>query len=126
MLAYMIKEAEKFKALGEETRFRITRILIQAGKELCVCEIEDILNLPQYNISKHLNLLKRTELVIERRDGKLKMYGINENDSLNRSLFNSISSLKGSIDDRIKNDFNNLDKRLKLRENDQVVVTRKK
>ena len=55
-----------FKALSDETRLRIYSLLTKA--ELCVCEIEDILNLSQSLVSNHLAVLRRAGLVRTRRD----------------------------------------------------------
>ena len=81
---------EKFKAIGEETRLRILRILIKADQELCVCEIVDVLKKPQYTISRSLTTLKKAELVEERRQGKLMMYRLKRS-PLNNLLFESVA-----------------------------------
>jgi ArsR family transcriptional regulator len=57
-----------FKALADETRLRMFRLLTQ--QELCVCEIEDILDLPQSLVSNHLAVLRRNGLVESRRDAE--------------------------------------------------------
>ena len=54
------------RALGDETRLRIFTLLAKA--ELCVCEIEDILDLSQSLVSNHLAVLRRAGLVRARRD----------------------------------------------------------
>jgi len=56
------------RALGDETRLRIFALLTKA--ELCVCEIEDILDLPQSLVSNHLAVLRRAGLVASRRDAE--------------------------------------------------------
>ena len=84
ILAYMIRELEKYKAIGEQTRFRIVRLLIKAGKNLCACELIDILKKPQYTVSKHLNILKRAELVQEHRDGRLMVYRLKNDLTFNK------------------------------------------
>ena len=48
---------EIFKALSEENRLRILALLMQG--EMCVCEIEQCLNMNQSNVSRHLTALKR-------------------------------------------------------------------
>ncbi len=63
---------EAFRALGDETRFRILALLSQA--ELCVCEIELILKLPQPRVSRHLGILKDAGLIGDRRDGQMVFY----------------------------------------------------
>jgi len=56
------------RALGDETRLRIFALLTKA--ELCVCEIEDILDLSQSLVSNHLAVLRRAGLVESRRDNE--------------------------------------------------------
>lgn len=65
-----------FKVLGDERRLRMLKILMQ--RELCVCEVMDILNLPQYEASRHLGFLKEIGLVTDRRDGLWVYYSIPE------------------------------------------------
>lgn len=56
------------RALSDDTRLRIFALLTKA--ELCVCEIEDILDLPQSLVSNHLSVLRRAGLVRSRRDAE--------------------------------------------------------
>ncbi|HQA08547.1 MAG TPA: metalloregulator ArsR/SmtB family transcription factor [Syntrophomonadaceae bacterium] len=63
--------AEYFKALGEPTRLRIIKLLSE--KELCVCELEQIMRISQPRISQHLKILKQTGLVCERREGQRRI-----------------------------------------------------
>jgi len=56
------------RALGDDTRLRIFALLTKA--ELCVCEIEDILDLSQSLVSNHLAVLRRVGLVEGRRDAE--------------------------------------------------------
>ena len=65
-----------FKALGDETRLRIVNILLQGETSLCVCEMNDTLELPQYDISRHLMILKASGLVKAERDGTWIYYNI--------------------------------------------------
>jgi ArsR family transcriptional regulator, arsenate/arsenite/antimonite-responsive transcriptional repressor len=65
-----------FKALSDETRLRMLNLLITSEDELCVCEFTDILEIPTYNISKHLKILKNTGLVNERKEGRWVYFGL--------------------------------------------------
>ncbi len=56
------------KALADETRLRIFTLLTR--RELCVCEIEDMLNLSQSLVSNHLAVLRAAGLVKARRDAE--------------------------------------------------------
>ncbi len=60
--------APLLRALADETRLRIFALLTK--DELCVCEIEDVLGLPQSLVSNHLAVLRRAGLVKARRDAE--------------------------------------------------------
>jgi ArsR family transcriptional regulator len=64
-----------FSALSDETRLRIFMLLI--NEELCVCEIENTLNMEQSRISRALKVLKDADLVKDRREGTWKYYSLN-------------------------------------------------
>ena len=60
---------ERFtRALADETRLRML-LLIQAHDELCVCELTEALALPQPKVSRHLAVLRETEMLLDRRSG---------------------------------------------------------
>lgn len=61
-----------FKGFADPTRIRILSLL--AAGELCVCDIVEILDLPQPAISRHLAYLRRTGLVEVQRDAKFAHY----------------------------------------------------
>jgi len=53
---------KKLKCLGDKTRIRILKVIIESNIELCVCEIVDSLQIPFYTISKHIKELKNADL----------------------------------------------------------------
>jgi ArsR family transcriptional regulator, arsenate/arsenite/antimonite-responsive transcriptional repressor len=61
-----------FRAFSDRTRLRILHLLLPG--ELCVCHIVDVLELPQPKISRHLAYLRRTGLVLVRKDGLWNYY----------------------------------------------------
>lgn len=71
-----INAAQLFSALSHETRLRCL-LLIQNHPELCVCELTAVTGAPQPNISRHLALLRRLGLVLDRRDGHWIHYRLN-------------------------------------------------
>ena len=106
---------EAYKAAGEETRLRILRMLRQAPGELCVCEVVDALDKPQYTVSKSLTVLRNAQLVEERREGKFMMYKLLHS-PFNDRLFGSFDSLPDP-DPIYETDSRRLTARLALREN---------
>ena len=69
-----------FKALSDETRLRIMILLTQ--RELCVCDLQNIIETTQSKISRHLTYLKNAKMVIDRRKNVWVYYSINKEDNL--------------------------------------------
>lgn len=64
------------KALSDETRIRILNLLKDG--EMCVCEIETILNISQSNASRHLTKLTTAKIVDYYKVNKYVYYKIDE------------------------------------------------
>ncbi len=91
-----------YKALSDQSRLRILNILIQ--RELCVCEIELILEMSQTNVSRHLSKLQNAEIVTSEKKSRWTYYSISEqfirdNSYLYEHLKNSFSTNIQLIDD---------------------------
>jgi ArsR family transcriptional regulator, arsenate/arsenite/antimonite-responsive transcriptional repressor len=84
---------DAFKAVGEPTRFRALRLLVDAKAELCACEIIDVLQKPQYTISKSLGALVDAGLIDERREGRMMMYSL-VHGPMNDFLFKAVAKAK--------------------------------
>jgi len=65
---------ETLRLLADPTRSRILHLLHRG--ELAVGELQEILGLPQSRISTHLALLRKAQLVHDRRDGKKSFYSL--------------------------------------------------
>ncbi|MHB9146593.1 MAG: ArsR/SmtB family transcription factor [Symbiobacteriia bacterium] len=61
-----------FRALAEPTRQRIVKLL--ASESMYVCQLEEILQIGQSNISQHLRILKEARLVSEEKQGWWTLY----------------------------------------------------
>jgi len=68
------KQSRFFKALADETRLRIVKLL--GVREMCVCEVMVALDLTQPTASHHLGLLENAGLVKDRKEGKWVFYSI--------------------------------------------------
>jgi ArsR family transcriptional regulator len=86
-----------FKGFADPTRIRILSIL--AAGELCVCDIVDILGLPQPAVSRHLAYLRRMGLVEATRDWKFAHYRLAEPvHAVHQNLLNCVRSCFRGID----------------------------
>jgi ArsR family transcriptional regulator len=103
-----------FKALSDPTRLRVLRLLLDAKTELCVCELVDSLEEPQYNISKHVNALRSAGLVESRKEGRWVYYRPTR--TRQRFLNLVVEAIASISQEDIKRDRNALKARLRLRE----------
>lgn len=62
------------KALGEESRLRIVRMLMK--KQCSVNEIAEVLQMTQYNVSKHLKVLREAGLIEQEKNGQQRLYAL--------------------------------------------------
>lgn len=67
------------KALSDETRLRILNILYD--KELCVCDINESLDILQTKASRHLSYLKKAGLISSRKKAQWVYYSLVKNQS---------------------------------------------
>lgn len=66
---------DTFKCLSDETRLRV--IMLLKNKELCVCELCDIMDVSQPKVSKHLSKLREFGLVRDERNAQWIFYHLN-------------------------------------------------
>lgn len=71
---YIQPLADVFKVLGNPTRLRILRVLM--NQEVCVRDIADELGMGQSAVSHQLRILRDARLVQFRRDGKTVYYSL--------------------------------------------------
>ncbi len=79
---------EILKALSHENRIRIINLLDQ--QELCVCELENIMEINQSNASRHLTKLKQAGLIEGQQSAQWIYYKINENTLTKHPFLQSI------------------------------------
>jgi len=77
-----------FKALSDETRLRILKLL--ENSELCVCDIIAALDMIQPKVSFHLRILKEAGLIKDRKQGRWIHYRLDESDMFRRFLILSV------------------------------------
>ena len=68
--------ADTFKVLSDPTRIKIINAL--ANKELCVCDISELLDMSQSAISHQLRKLRDLKLVKHRKEGRTVYYSLND------------------------------------------------
>ncbi len=66
------------KALADSSRLRVVNALM-VEKELCACQITELLELSGATVSRHMSILIRAGLVESRREGKWVYYSLGKN-----------------------------------------------
>lgn len=74
MQSYEKRTALIFKALCDENRIRILKLL-QSG-EKCACVLLDDLHITQPTLSHHMKILCDSDIVVGRKEGKWTYYSI--------------------------------------------------
>ena len=68
--------AELFKVFGDSTRMKIICCLFK--REMCVCDIAELINATQSAVSHQLRVLKQAKLVKYRKEGKVVYYSLSD------------------------------------------------
>lgn len=67
------------KALADENRLRIVAAL--AGRELCLCQIVELLGLATSTTSRHMSILHQARLVAMRKSGRWAYFRLADGDA---------------------------------------------
>jgi ArsR family transcriptional regulator len=108
-----------FKALSEETRLRILKLLEHG--ELCVCDIVASMDIIQPKVSFHLAVLKEAGLIKDRKQGKWVHYKIDDSDIFRRFLL--LSTLERISAETVSEDARRLRDFLKTKRHKANVVS---
>jgi ArsR family transcriptional regulator len=108
-----------FKALSEETRLRIIKLLEHG--ELCVCDIVAALDMIQPKVSFHLAVLKEAGLIKDRKHGKWTHYSIADTDMFRRFLL--LSTMEKISAEAVSEDLGRLRDFLKTKHRKAGVVS---
>lgn len=82
-------KSEFFKALAHPSRIRILELL--GDKEVCVCELIENLGLEQSNVSQHLAVLRKQNIITSTKVGLKVMYRIKHPEVL--TILNSVQEI---------------------------------
>jgi ArsR family transcriptional regulator len=96
------------KALSDETRVRIINLLKYG--DLCVCELEVLLDINQSNASRHLNKLTNAKIIDYYKINKYVYYKINENSIKELPFIKSIIETEAVKLDQCQRDYERLKK----------------
>lgn len=82
-----------YNALSDEIRLKMVKLLSD-NDELCVCQFQEVFDMPQPNLSFHLRILREAGMVNSEKRGKWAYYSLNKNNPIlnaNRHLVENIN-----------------------------------
>ncbi len=81
---------ELFQALADSHRVRIVKLLLLTKDELCLCELSEALDEPEYKLSRHVKILKSAGLLKSVRDGKWIYHSLVANENYLKAIFKGV------------------------------------
>ena len=103
----MNRKIDFLKLLSDKTRLRIINLL--NGRSVCVCNLEQILDLTQSAISKHISKLKKFGILKEEQKSFWTYYLLDIKDKELKEIFDSVFS-KFKYEKILKEDIKKLSK----------------
>ncbi len=85
-------KAKIFRTLSDPARLKILECLRNGEK--CVCEIVSYVGIAQPMVSRHLSILKKCGLIMDRREGNKRFYSVT-----NPAIFKVIDMIDKSFAD---------------------------
>ncbi len=116
-----IRPEDLFKALSDTTRLRIIRLLVTSDEAACLCEFVDALREPQYNLSRHLKLLRQSGLLSSKKEGRWVYHCLTREPQIVQRIYALVQTLADS-DGIYKADSQNFKRRIALRDNGRCCV----
>lgn len=96
-MEFVMKNIVTFsRVLADTTRWRIVRLVM--NNALCVCELADILDMPQSSVSSHVQIIRKAGLLESETCGKWTYFQIHRD---YRKLIQSLAKFFITADDAI-------------------------
>ncbi|QEN08612.1 ArsR family transcriptional regulator [Oceanispirochaeta crateris] len=109
-----------FKALSDITRLKIMWLLLSIDSKISASEIIDVLNENQYNVSKHLRILKNAGLIYEKKEGRWSFYHYrSSHDAFDESIRNTVLTIPEEL---MQTEIGHCQKRLSMRVDGACVI----
>jgi DNA-binding transcriptional ArsR family regulator len=100
------------KALADENRLRV--VVALQGRELCLCQIVELLGLANSTVSRHMSILHQARIVESRKDGRWSYFRLaTEEESPEAAAATSLALKSLKRDGKIRADARRLKQILK-------------
>ncbi|WP_404450678.1 metalloregulator ArsR/SmtB family transcription factor [Virgibacillus necropolis] len=70
----------KYKAIADKKRLQIMHLLTKNG-EMCVCDIEPLIDMTQSKLSYHLKILLNANIILKETRGTWSYYSLNKEEA---------------------------------------------
>ena len=110
-----------FQALSDPYRVRIVMLMLRAQTEMCLCELSESLEEPEYKLSRHIKVLKNSGLVGSIREGKWIYHSLNKDHQFQKMIYQAIK-LFPTAENEFSKDLRRFEKRKSLREDGRCQI----
>lgn len=110
-----------FQALSDPYRIRIVRLMQKVKGELCLCELSEALDEPEYKLSRHIKILKGNGLITSVRDGKWIYHSLVQDQKFLKTIFKAMTEFPDG-EQQLNEDLLRFGNRLNLRERGRCQV----
>lgn len=110
-----VKAHDLFQALADFTRVRIIHLLAKTDDEVCLCELSDALEEPEYKLSRHVKVLRQAGLLSSTKEGRWIYHRLVKDQSHLKQLYQVVLSLPDP-DHSLLRDLRKFKRRIPLRE----------
>lgn len=115
MMEFVMKNLISFShALADETRLRVIHLLLNDA--LCVCELADILKMPQSSVSSHVQVIRKAGMLDSERREKWIYYRVAASHRQLVEQIDAFFEVSAETHNVLKTDARNAVKRLAKRE----------
>lgn len=89
--------------------------MLSSKTELCLCELSEALEEPEFKLSRHIKILRSSGVISSVRDGKWIYHSLVENEKFLKLIHKAVSAFPDTAGDAAK-DLKRFEKRLSLRD----------
>ena len=85
-----------FKALSDETRYLMTKILLEEDREMCICEFEAFFEKDSSVLYRNIKKLKEAEVVSTSKEGRKLFAEIKDGEAVN-DLISAVERIESDL-----------------------------
>lgn len=87
------------KALSDQTRYQMIKMLLDEDKELCICEFEEFFDKDSSVLYRNMKKLEEADLIETEKKGRKRYADISDREAVQK-LIDSLETLESNLPER--------------------------